>query len=345
MIDKKIQDFKTLAEAFGYYDKKNKLQKLNDESIREGFWENSAKAQDVVKEKASLESQLDSWHKLESLLDSYKDLEEINDGSLDEDLQSMLDKVEKLEEKVKYLATFSGEYDDSNCLLQITAGAGGKDAQDFAMMLQKMYLKYFDSQDGYSAKILSETSDPEGGLKATLLEVSGALAYGKLRRDHGVHRLVRLSPFNSGNTRETSFAMVQASPVIAHEEIALDESDVRVDTYRASGNGGQSVNTTDSAVRLTHIPTGLSVSMQNEKSQIQNKASAMKVLLSRLVQLKEEQQKDELSEIVGPNKEAAWGNQIRNYVMHPYKLVKDTRSGKETSAVEDVLNGNLELIW
>ncbi len=205
-----------------------------------------------------------------------------------------------------------------------------------------MYIRW-SQKANVKIKLVDESRGEEAGIKNATLIMSGVNVYGKLKNEHGVHRLVRRSPFNSAGSRETSFAMVEVLPQIETPgEVEVDQNDLRVDVFRAGGHGGQSVNTTDSAVRITHIPTGVVVSIQNEKSQIQNRETAMKILMSRLTQLQLQQQKEKISQLRGPNKEAAWGNQIRNYVMHPYTLVKDSRSGFETTDVEGILNGELD---
>lgn len=213
---------------------------------------------------------------------------------------------------------------------------------DWTAILLRMYLRWAEKA-GYKAELLEESTGDEAGIKSAVVSISGVNAFGKLQGEHGVHRLVRLSPFNADNLRQTSFAMVEVLPQIdAPDEVEIDEKDVRIDTFRASGHGGQSVNTTDSAVRVTHIPTNIVVSIQNEKSQIQNKEVAMKILRSKLAQLQMEQHAERISELKGPNQEAAWGNQIRNYVLHPYTLVKDTRTKFEVKDAQKILDGDLD---
>lgn len=206
-----------------------------------------------------------------------------------------------------------------------------------------MYIKWTEKNDDYKASLINESKDDEVGIKQATIQISGPYAYGKLKGEHGVHRLVRLSPFNSANSRETSFAMVEVIPEIDEpEKIEIDEKDLKIDVFRAGGHGGQSVNTTDSAVRITHIPTNITVSIQNERSQIQNKDKALAILKSKLIQLQEEQHKEKISQLKGPNQEAAWGNQIRNYVLNPYTMVKDSRSKFESSDVNAVLEGDID---
>lgn len=302
------------------------------------FWNDSTKAQKLSKEHAALKQRIEPWLQLQT---DCSDLVEL--AELGEDVAAQVEELQQRYDSLATLLKFDGEYDTHDAVITIQAGAGGTDAQDWAQMLQRMYLRWAEKSD-LRAAILSETAAEEAGIKNATLTISGdPYTYGRLKNEHGVHRLVRISPFNSGGTRETSFAMVEVMPLIDEPaDIELDESELKVDTFRASGHGGQSVNTTDSAVRITHVPTGITVSMQNEKSQIQNRAAALKIVASRLAQLKEEQHKEKLSELKGPNQEAAWGNQIRNYVLHPYKLVKNTDGSFESGDVDSILDGNLD---
>jgi peptide chain release factor 2 len=236
----------------------------------------------------------------------------------------------------------SGPYDDHDAILSIYAGAGGTDAQDWAQMLLRMYVRWAEHHD-FEIKTVDESVGDEAGIKSVTLEIGGAFAYGRLKSERGVHRLVRLSPFNSDNLRQTSFAKVDIMPKIDRpEDVELDDKDLRIDVYRSGGHGGQSVTTTDSAVRVTHLPTGITVAIQNERSQLQNKETALTILRSRLITLKLEQHKGKVGELKGPNQSAEWGNQIRSYVLHPYKQVKDLRTRFETSDVEGVLGGDLD---
>jgi peptide chain release factor 2 len=252
-------------------------------STHPGFWENSAKAQEVMKETAKLESRIGPWLELRKSAHDLKDLAKLGDSSLEADLTSQLDSAEKTFERLKKQLKFSGEFDDHDVILSIHAGAGGTDAQDWAQMLLRMYVRWSESH-GYSAKTVDESAGEEAGIKSATLEISGEFVYGKLRGEHGVHRLVRLSPYNSDNLRQTSFAKVEILPKIDKpEDVEIDEKDLKVDVYRSGGHGGQSVNTTDSAVRVTHLPTNIVVAIQNERSQLQNKETAMTILRSKVL--------------------------------------------------------------
>jgi peptide chain release factor 2 len=236
---------------------------------------------------------------------------------------------------------FGGRYDDHDAIMRITSGVGGTDAQDWAEMLERMYLRWSEKA-GMKVTTTERSTGEEAGIKTSVLEVSGPFAYGKLRSEHGVHRLVRLSPFNSDNLRQTSFALVEVLPQIdAPDEVQIDEKDLKIDVYRAGGHGGQSVNTTDSAVRITHLPTNTVIAIQNERSQLQNKETAMKILRSKLAQLQIEQHADSLSDLKA-GESANWGSQIRNYVLHPYTMVKDTRTKYEDKDAKAVLDGKLD---
>jgi peptide chain release factor 2 len=267
---------------------------------------------------------------------------ELKDESLGEELEQQLAEIAVKFSELKEELKFSGPYDDYNAILSIYAGAGGTDAQDWTQMLLRMYTRYFE-KCGWRVSTVDESAGEEAGLKSITLTVEGPFAYGKLRGEHGVHRLVRLSPFNSDNLRQTSFAKVEVMPEINKpEDLEIDDKELKIDVYRSGGKGGQSVNTTDSAVRITHLPTGLTVAIQNERSQLQNKETAMTILRSRLAQLQLEQHAERLTELKGPNQSAEWGNQIRSYVLHPYKQVKDLRTRYETSDPDSVLDGNLD---
>ena len=322
--------------------KQEELDELNKKMAQPDFWSNSAEAQRSSKRQADLSKQVEPWQKLKNDAGELAELAKMKDESLAGDLEKQLAKLNENYISLEKDLMFSGPYDDHDAVLTFQAGAGGVDAQDWAEMLRRMYFRWAE-KTGIKTQLIDESKGDEAGIKSSTVMFSGTNVYGKLRNEHGVHRLVRLSPFNSGNTRETSFAMVEVLPQIDEPtEVEIDDSDIRVDVFRAGGHGGQSVNTTDSAVRITHEPTGIVVSIQNEKSQIQNKEIAMKILRSRLAQLQLEQQKEKISELKGPNKETAWGNQIRNYVLHPYTLVKDQRSAYETSDVDKVLDGDLD---
>lgn len=280
---------------------------------------------------------------LQALIKDYSDyqamVEEVDAAELEPMIEDFLQRMERQ----KIALFLSGPFDDHDAIVSIYAGAGGKDAQDFAEMLLRMIVR-FSEQEGWSVTIVDRNDGEEVGIKSVTLEIQGTMVYGLLQSEHGVHRLVRLSPFNAGNTRETSFAKVDVIPLIEDDaSIEIPPEDLRVDVFRAGGKGGQGVNTTDSAVRLTHIPTGIVVTCQNERSQLQNKNMAMKLLMSKLIKLKEQQQVTQIRDLKGPKQEAAWGNQIRSYVLHPYQMVKDHRTDVETSQTDKVLNGDLRM--
>lgn len=305
------------------------------------FWQNTQKAQEIAQAQARLEKRIMPWLELRALIGDITELASLDDTTMEEELASQLDtavsKFASLKEELK----FSGPYDSHNAIVSIYAGAGGTDAQDWAQMLERMYIRWAEAHD-MSVKIVDESAGDEAGIKSATLEITGAFAYGHLSGEHGVHRLVRLSPFNA-ESRETSFAKVDILPMVDQpDELVIDEKDLRIDVYRSGGHGGQSVNTTDSAVRITHIPTGITVAIQNERSQLQNRETALTILRSRLAQLQIEQHQKHLDKLKGPNQSAEWGNQIRSYVLHPYKQVKDLRSRYETSDIQSVLDGNLD---
>ena len=304
------------------------------------FWNDSAKAQRLSKEHAKLQHVTEPWVELRRKVGELIELEEMNDPEMAEELESSRTNLEQKFLKYAFALQLSGPYDTNCAILSIHAGTGGTDAMDWADILLRMYMRYAEAQ---KAKVIDKSDGEEAGIKSATLRIDFPYAYGKLKSEMGVHRLVRLSPFNSDNLRQTSFALVEVLPEIDEpDEDDIDEKDLRVDVFRAGGHGGQSVNTTDSAVRITHLPTNTVVSVQNERSQLQNKETAMKILRSKLTHLRIAQHKEKLDELKGEDTKAAWGQQIRNYVMHPYTLAKDTRTGMETSQVQEVLDGDLE---
>jgi peptide chain release factor 2 len=320
---------------------KEQLAELTTAMQAADFWTDNQKAQAVSKQHAALETRIRPWQNLQKEVQELSELAGLNDQQLSEDLSVQLEQAEREFSQLKHELQFSGQYDDHNVILQLHAGAGGTDAQDWAQMLFRMYIRWAESND-YKVEVIEQSVGEEAGIKSVTLEIRGPFAYGKLKGEHGVHRLVRLSPFNADNLRQTSFAKIEILPVIDKpDELEIDEKDLKIDVYRSGGHGGQSVNTTDSAVRITHIPTGITVAIQNERSQLQNKETAMTILRSHLVQLQLEQHKEKLAELKGPNQSAEWGNQIRSYVLHPYKQVKDLRTKYETSDPDKVLDGDL----
>lgn len=320
----------------------SELQELQTRSQKPDFWNDSTQAQTIMKQIAKLEARVQPWLVLQKSITDIAELATLGDASLQSELDAQLQQTKQDFAALKEELKFSGPYDDHDAIISIYAGAGGTDAQDWTQMLLRMYTRYFE-KNGWSVSAVDESAGEEAGLKSITLEVEGTYAYGKLKGEHGVHRLVRLSPFNSDNLRQTSFSKVEVMPMINQPgELEIDDKELKIDVYRSGGHGGQSVNTTDSAVRITHIPTGLTVAIQNERSQIQNKETAMTILRSRLAQLQLEQHAEKLEQLKGPNQSAEWGNQIRSYVLHPYKQVKDLRTRHETSDPDNVLDGDLD---
>ncbi len=298
-----------------------------------------------MRELESLKSEKGLLEEIGSKFDDLSEFMEMYESLSDREQKEIDKQVEKLKEdieKIEFKSLLGGEYDRNDVILAIHSGAGGVDAQDWTEMLLRMYLRWAE-KNGYLVKIVDESRGTEAGIKSVTIEINGSYAYGYLKGEAGVHRLVRLSPFNSDNLRQTSFASVEVLPVIGEiKEVIINPQDLVIDTYRASGAGGQHVNTTDSAVRITHLPTGIIVTCQSERSQIQNRERAMKVLKARIHKNFLEEQEKEKRKLKGEFQSAEWGSQIRSYVLHPYKMVKDHRTKFETSEAEKVLEGNLE---
>lgn len=321
--------------------KSNQLTDIDEQLAVPEVWNNPTKAQELSKQAASLRNIVEPWQTLSTQVNDIVELMQMGDDSMKAEFEMQLDALEAELAGRKKDLLFGGKFDDHNAVLRISAGAGGTDAQDWAEMLERMYLRWAE-KSGLSTKEIERSTGEEAGIKTSVIEVDGTFAYGKLRSEHGVHRLVRLSPFNSDNLRQTSFALVEVLPQIdTPDELAIDDKDLKIDVYRAGGHGGQSVNTTDSAVRVTHLPTNIVVAIQNERSQLQNKETAMKILRSKLAQLQIEQHAESLSDLKA-GESANWGSQIRNYVLHPYTMVKDARTKYEDKDAKSVLDGKLD---
>ncbi len=292
-----------------------------------------------------LQGETESWRGFSRQLHDLLELAEMEDESILGELESEVDALEKDLDERAFRAMLSGKYDTEDALLAIHAGAGGTDSQDWAAMLQRMYLRWAERR-GFNVEILDFTPGEEAGIKSTTLAISGDYAYGYLRSEKGTHRLVRISPFDSANRRHTSFALVEILPQINDDNsgIVINPKDLRVDVYKSSGAGGQSVQKNSTAVRMTHLPTGIVVTCQNERSQLQNRENALKVLRARLLELKAAEQKEELDDLRGEYTKAEWGSQIRSYVLHPYQMVKDHRSDFEMGNTQAVLDGDLDAL-
>lgn len=325
---------------------KDRLELIEFEMNSEGFWGNPEAAQKTMKEKKSIENTLNKLDDLQSRLEDMDVLiemyEEEEDESLLEEAQASCSALEEELEELRLATFLDGKYDSNNAIIQIHAGSGGTDAQDWAQLLLRMYTRWCDKKQ-YKAKMIALQDDTEGGIKSATLLVEGMNAYGYLKNEKGVHRLVRISPFDSSGRRHTSFASLDVTPEIDDDiSVEINPDDLRIDTYRSSGAGGQHVNTTDSAIRITHLPTNIVVTCQNERSQIQNKETAMKLLKSKLLELAEKEHKENLSELKGDYSQITWGSQIRSYVFHPYKMVKDHRTGAEVNNVDAVMDGDID---
>ncbi len=331
----------------GFFDqpaKQSELKNLEKKIAAPDFWNDSETAQTVVQQRSRIEKALNQQEKFETEISDAEVLFEfaVADANSQTELNDLIAKLEREVAEAETQSLLSGETDANNAICSIQAGAGGTDAQDWAQMLLRMYLRWAERK-GFKVEILDEQSGSEAGLKSATFRVGGDYAYGLMANEAGVHRLVRISPFNSGGSRETSFASMFVSPEIDENiEIDIQDKDLRVDTYRSTGAGGQHVNTTDSAVRITHLPTNIVVTCQNQRSQIQNRAVAMQVLRSKLYELELEKRRGETAELEAGKQDISFGSQIRNYVLHPYRLVKDTRTKFEKSDVEAVLDGDID---
>lgn len=327
-------------------DKKNEeIQKLEQQTIADDFWLDNEKAQEVLKKINSLKDWTETWEKCKSLLDDIEILYELfqeEEGSdITADLDNQLTALDSKLTDIEFRRMLGGQDDEKNAILTIHPGAGGTESQDWAEMLMRMYMRFAELRE-FKTDIMDYQAGDEAGLKSVTIEITGSYAYGYLKAEAGVHRLVRISPFDANSRRHTSFASVFVFPEIDNDiDIEINPADLRIDTYRASGAGGQHVNKTDSAIRITHLPTGIVVQCQNERSQHKNKANAMKILASKLYQKELEEQTAKKREFESSKTEIAWGNQIRSYIFHPYNMVKDHRTNLETSNVQQVMDGDI----
>jgi peptide chain release factor 2 len=334
--------------------KEQRLAQLDTEMAQPSFWEDNRRAQEVIRERTELSRLVarvkELAGKAEDLAVMLELAEEATDGSLDAEIADSIGGLRKDLDEFELKIMLSGPHDTKAAIVSIHPGAGGTESQDWAQMLLRMYLRWCE-RAGLKAEVVDLLPGDEAGIKSATVEVSGEYAFGYLRGETGVHRLVRISPFDASRRRQTSFASVAVVPEVDDVEVNVKEDDLRVDVFRASGPGGQGVNTADSAVRITHLPTGIVVSCQNERSQLRNRDTAMRILKARLYEIAEKKQREELAELTGQKKEIAFGSQIRSYTFHPYQLIKDHRTGHEVGNVEAVMDGALDdlikayLLW
>lgn len=322
------------------------LKELEHKTMEDGFWNNQKESNIILQQIKQLKNKQTKYNQIKNNLDNLEEINDLllieNDENLSNDLLKDTNELEKLLIKFEIEILLSSKYDKNNAIITLHPGAGGTESQDWAEMLYRMYTKWSNS-NGYSIKELDYLEGEEAGIKSVTFLVSGENAYGYLKSEHGVHRLVRISPFDSGGRRHTSFASVEVLPEITEDiDISINQEDLRIDTYRASGAGGQHINKTDSAVRITHIPTNIVVACQSERSQIQNRETAMKMLKSKLLDIKEKEEKKKISDLKGEQMDIAWGSQIRSYVFCPYTLVKDHRTNYEVGNVQAVMDGELD---
>lgn len=345
MFNKRLQalqtDFQNSWQKLNLDAQLAELHSLEQAAAEPELWLNPERAKSVHTALSRQTAETEPWILLKTQLDDLGELLALDQGDLTTELDAQLTTLEQTYQDLKKSLRFTGPYDQNDAILRITAGVGGTEAMDWAGMLERMYLR-FAERHHFKTTCLERTTGEEAGIKTAVYELSGPHAYGLLKSEHGVHRLVRLSPFNADNLRQTSFALVEILPVITTDDaVQLNDKDLRIDVYHSGGHGGQSVNTTNSAVRITHLPTGTVVAIQNERSQQQNKAKALEILRGKLAQMQQEQHAASINELRA-GESAKWGQQIRNYVLQPYKLVKDTRTKHESTDPDAVLDGKLD---
>jgi peptide chain release factor 2 len=322
----------------------NKTRQVEDIQAEAGapdFWNDPEAAQKRMQEMSRLKDEVERWQNVANRINDALELAQLEDESLEDELTKEVEALEATVERLALQALLSGPYDREDAILAVHAGSGGTDSQDWAQMLERMYMRWAE-QNGYKVEIIERMEGEEAGIKSITMSIKGEYAYGYLQSEQGTHRLVRLSPFDAANRRHTSFAKVELWPDIQGQiDIEINEKDLKIETYRAGGAGGQHVQKNDTAVRMTHIPTGIVVQCQNQRSQMQNRERALQILKARLFEMERQKQEQQLASLKGENVDASWGNQIRSYVLHPYQLVKDHRTGYETGNTGAVLDGRL----
>lgn len=317
------------------------LESLEQQISEPELWQNPENAKKINTRFSQLKSEIEPWQILNMQVTDLKEIIELHEPDLIPEIADQLTSMEKSFKNLKKALRFTDQLDHKNAILRITAGVGGTEAMDWAGMLERMYLRFFE-KNHFKIELIERTTGEEAGIKTAVYEVTGSFPYGNLKSEHGVHRLVRLSPFNADNLRQTSFSLVEILPVLdSDEDYKINEKDLRIDTYHSSGHGGQSVNTTNSAIRITHLPTNTVVTIQSERSQLQNREKAMEILRGKLIKMQQEQQAASIDQLRA-GESAKWGQQIRNYILQPYKLVKDTRTKYEETDADAVLDGKLE---
>ena len=340
-LDALKASFETVWQKLDIDNRLEQLANLEAEVAVPEIWNNPDIAREKTTKVAQLHDALDPWTLLKTQINDLAELMQLGDESLTEEFDGQLAAMEENLAKLRQELRYTGKFDHNGAILRITAGAGGTEAMDWSGMLERMYLRWAERHN-VTATILDRVDGEEAGIKTSVIEMTGVNIYGQLKSEHGTHRLVRLSPFNADHLRQTSFALVEVLPIIENDdEVQIDPKDLRIDVYHSGGHGGQSVNTTNSAVRITHIPTNIVIAIQNERSQLQNKEKAMEILRGKLQQMMQEQNAESVDKLRA-GESASWGQQIRNYVLHPYKLVKDTRTKYEENDAEAVLDGKID---
>ncbi len=346
-VNKYLAEFKIKIENLKISIKFEELEKevkvLEEKQLKDNFWNNANEAREIIEKTNEIKEKITSIIYFEGTLNS---ISELYKGMKDDELEMLSPDIYDLDKALKefeIITLYNGPYDSNDCYLEIHPGAGGTESQDFGSMIYRMYLRYANRKN-YKVEVIDYQAGDEAGIKSVTLKIKGKYAYGNLKGEMGVHRLVRISPFDSNKRRHTSFLSVEVIPEIKEQnEMVIDEDDLKIDVYRSGGAGGQSVNTTDSAVRITHLPTGIVVTCQNERSQIKNRETALNILKTKLIQQKLNEQEEKLRALKGEQKEIGWGSQIRSYVLHPYQMVKDHRTNVETSQTESVMDGDIDL--